>query len=151
MIVYNDRNNANILDFPGPIVNPINVLGVSGAGLAFQVARRWIDVSKTVHTAGIKGKISIGSVLSVIVDEPTEWVLCVPTKRHWQDLSRFADVVAGIEALRVEADRLGLETLAVPQLGCGLGGLRWDQVRPEIERVFAGWPGRLVVYGEKAQ
>ena len=149
MIVYN--NGADILDFPGPIVNPINVLGVSGAGLAFQVARRWVDVSKTVHSAGIRGKIRIGSVLSVIVDEPTEWVLCVPTKRHYRDPSRLEDVVAGIGALRVEAERLRLDTLAVPLLGCGLGGLQWELVRPEIERVFAGWPGRLVVYGEKAR
>ena len=151
MIVYNERKNANILDFPGPIVNPINVLGVSGAGLALQVARRWIDVSKTVHSAGIKGKIRIGTVLSVIVDEPTEWVLCVPTKRHYRDPSRLEDVVAGIGALRVEAERLRLDTLAVPLLGCGLGGLQWELVRPEIERVFADWPGRLVVYGEKAR
>ena len=149
MIVYN--NGADILDFPGPIVNPINCLGVSGAGLAYQIAKRWPSVSQAVHPAGIKGKIRIGSVFSVKMEEPTEWVLCVPTKRHWNDPSQLADVVAGIEALRIEAERLRLATLAVPQLGCGLGGLRWELVRPEIERVFADWPGRLVVYGEKAR
>ena len=36
--------------------------------------------------------------------------------------------------------------LAVPPLGCGLGGLSWADVRPRIEDALADLPTRVLVY-----
>ena len=38
--------------------------------------------------------------------------------------------------LVAQVKRLGIRSLAVPPLGCGLGGLDWERVRPMIERAF---------------
>ena len=35
---------------------------------------------------------------------------------------------------RVEGDAYGWETVVLPRLGCGLGQLRWDDVKPILER-----------------
>jgi O-acetyl-ADP-ribose deacetylase (regulator of RNase III) len=60
----------------------------------------------------------------------------VPTKRHWRDRSRIDDVASGIVALVEEVRRRGIRSIAVPPLGCGLGGLDWADVRPRIEAAF---------------
>jgi len=44
----------------------------------------------------------------------------------------------------------GINSIAIPPLGCGLGGLRWDDVRPLIERAFRGIPGLRVYLYEPA-
>lgn len=31
------------------------------------------------------------------------------------------------------ADRLGIESIGMPEIGCGIGGLKWDQVEASIE------------------
>jgi O-acetyl-ADP-ribose deacetylase (regulator of RNase III) len=36
--------------------------------------------------------------------------------------------------------RLGIRSIAVPPLGCGLGGLNWRDVRPMIENSFSELP-----------
>jgi type I restriction enzyme M protein len=49
-----------------------------------------------------------------------------------------------------KARRLDISTIAVPPLGCGLGGLDWAKVRPMIEAAFAEMPGVRVLLFEPA-
>ena len=39
------------------------------------------------------------------------------------------DIDAGLAALVADVRRLGINSIAVPPLGCGLGGFDWSQVR----------------------
>jgi O-acetyl-ADP-ribose deacetylase (regulator of RNase III) len=57
-------------------------------------------------------------------------------------------VEAGLRALVEELKRLGLKSVAVPPLGCGLGGLDWNEVRPRMERAFAELPDVRVLLFE---
>jgi len=42
----------------------------------------------------------------------------------------------------------GIRSIALPPLGCGLGGLSWDDVRPRVEAAFAPLPDvRVMLYG----
>jgi O-acetyl-ADP-ribose deacetylase (regulator of RNase III) len=61
------------------------------------------------------------------------YIINFPTKRHWRGKSRLSDIEAGLRALVAEVERLGIRSIAVPPLGCGLGGLDWADVRPRIE------------------
>jgi len=55
-----------------------------------------------------------------------------PTKRHWRQQSRLEDVAAGLVMLtaRVVANAPNKKSVSIPALGCGYGGLAWDDVRP---------------------
>jgi O-acetyl-ADP-ribose deacetylase (regulator of RNase III) len=64
------------------------------------------------------------------------YVLNFPTKRHWRDPSQLEDVQSGLEALARELCARHIQSVALPALGCGLGGLSWSVVRPLIEREF---------------
>jgi O-acetyl-ADP-ribose deacetylase (regulator of RNase III) len=60
------------------------------------------------------------------------YIINFPTKRHWRGKSRIEDIESGLRALSEETRRLGLQSIAVPPLGCGLGGLNWKVVRELI-------------------
>jgi O-acetyl-ADP-ribose deacetylase (regulator of RNase III) len=68
------------------------------------------------------------------------YIINFPTKRHWRGKSRMDDVEAGLRALVEEVRQRDIRSIAVPPLGCGLGGLDWNEVRPRIEAAFAALP-----------
>jgi O-acetyl-ADP-ribose deacetylase (regulator of RNase III) len=79
-----------------------------------------------------------------------KFVINFPTKRDWRANSRYEDIEAGLEALVADVRRLGITSIAVPPLGCGLGGLDWNRVRPMIETAFAVLPSVRVLLYEPA-
>ena len=48
------------------------------------------------------------------------------------------DIEAGLQALAETVRKRGIHCIAVPPLGCGLGGLCWADVRARIEAAFHG-------------
>jgi hypothetical protein len=58
------------------------------------------------------------------------WILNFPTKDHWRENSSLEAIVAGLEYLAEHYREWGVESLAVPPLGSGLGGLDWRIVGP---------------------
>lgn len=74
-------------------------------------------------------------------------VINFPTKRHWRGKSRLADIESGLRALVDEVRRLGIRSIAIPPLGCGLGGLDWTDVRPRVEAALSEIPDvRAIVF-----
>ena len=60
------------------------------------------------------------------------FVINFPTKQHWCARSRLADIETGLSALVAEIERHRIHSIALPPLGCGLGGLEWVEVSPAI-------------------
>jgi len=69
-----------------------------------------------------------------------QYIINFPTKRHWRGKSRLEDIASGLNAMVQEVKRLNIKSIAVPPLGCGLGGLKWSVVRPMIEKAFSDLP-----------
>ena len=126
---------GNILeDDADAIVCTVNLQGTMGKGLALDCAKRWHGLERAYETACEDGTLSIGTVFAWQTGEllGPSWVVCVPTKRHWRQPSRLSDVRAGCGALANWISAEGPSSIAVPPLGCGLGGLAWAEVRPVI-------------------
>lgn len=119
--------------------NPVNLVGVMGAGIAREVARRWPQCLEPYRAACRDGRLRRGTVLAW--QRPGEGlVIHTPTKQHWREPSELALLRASIEALLGEATALAVRTVHVPHLGCGLGTLSWDDVRPMLEAGAARYP-----------
>jgi O-acetyl-ADP-ribose deacetylase (regulator of RNase III) len=52
----------------------------------------------------------------------------------------LADIKSGLVDLVRVCRSLRIASIAVPPLGCGNGGLAWDDVRPLIEKALAEVP-----------
>lgn len=124
------------------LVNTVNCVGVMGRGIALQFKKAFPDVFKAYEAACKRGEVEPGKVLVHDLNrfEQPHYVINVPTKEHWRGKSRMDYVEVGLEALVAEIRRLGAKSVAVPPLGCGLGGLDWEDVRPRIEQAFAALP-----------
>lgn len=62
-----------------------------------------------------------------------QWIIHFPTKRHWRNPSKLAWVQDGLRDLIRVIREKNIESIALPPLGCGNGGLDWALVRREIE------------------
>lgn len=70
-----------------------------------------------------------------------------PTKKHCRQPSRLECIDDGLRDLIARVRQLGIASIAVPPLGCGLGGLDWAEVRPLIERAFEVVPDvRVLIF-----
>ena len=129
------------------IAIPVNCVGVPGAGLAAQFADRYPKAATTYTRRCKAGLLKPGEVLALSRTPDVGIIVCVPTKRHWRDPSLMEDVVAGIKALRQTAEKMAFPSLAIPPLGCGLGGLSWDKVKPIVVNTFKDLPNtEILVY-----
>lgn len=150
------RTSGSIFDpipgYPRPVlVCPVNCQpGVLGAGLAREFARRWPDLVDDHRFACLTGVMRPGMVRLVYPDGNRPFVLFFPTKDEWSRMSRPEWIRAGLADLRGLIERhhpVDPMTWVFPAIGCGLGGLRWDAVRPMIEATASGLPGhKWIVY-----
>lgn len=69
-------------------------------------------------------------------------------EKFWHARASYEAVEEALVTMREQADAECITSVAIPRIGVGYGGLSWKKVRVIVERVFADWPGRLVVYEE---
>ena len=111
--------------------NPVNLVGAMGKGLAAQVARRW-PACLGAYRAALQTRALRPGTVSAWRRNDGGWILQVPTKRHWRDRSPLELVQSIIRAIGPACARHGIAEIAVPPLGCGLGGLDAAAVRPLV-------------------
>lgn len=114
------------------LVNPVNTVGVMGAGLALAFARRWPAHLAWYQEQCRLGLLQPGEPQLDRGDGSRPWILAMPTKQHWRHPSRLEWVEAGLERLAGRLPGSGIQSLALPALGCGLGGLPYAEVERAV-------------------
>ncbi len=120
------------------ITNTINIVGVMGAGLALEYKNRYPQMFADYKKRCQLGEIKPGQ--PYLWEDEHSQILNFPTKRHWKDSSRIEDIEDGLQYLANNYQQLEIQSLALPPLGCGLGGLEWEIVRPLIEKYLGHIP-----------
>ncbi|MEO6324315.1 MAG: macro domain-containing protein [Thermoanaerobaculia bacterium] len=125
------------------LVNTVNCEGVSGRGIALQFRKRFPQNFRAYAAASKRGEVQPGRMFIFETNALTNprYIINFPTKRGWRGKSRIADIDSGLEDFVRELQRRGIRSVAIPPLGCGLGGLRWAEVKPRIERALQVIPG----------
>lgn len=123
---------------------------VMGAGIAKQAALQWpnlpkmygeilnlwgSDMTSRAHImAFLRSAVIAGSF------EPSMYnhgplIVCFPTKTHWRYLSNITLIENCLIKLCTFAEKMQLETVWLPRLGCSNGGLDWEtEVKPLLTR-----------------
>jgi len=146
-----ERTRGNLLEADAEaLVNTVNTVGVMGKGIALQFKKAFPENFKAYRKACDAKELQPGTMLVVESRELTgnpRFIINFPTKRHWRGKSKMEDIESGLAALVEEIQNRGIQSVAVPPLGCGNGGLCWSDVLPRIESAFAELPGiRVLVY-----
>ena len=124
------------------LVNTVNCMGVMGRGIALQFRNAFVDNYDAYRKAARARQIQPGRMFVFersAIDRP-RWIINFPTKRHWKQKSLVEDVESGLIDLVRFIREKGIQSIAIPPLGCGLGGLDWAVIRPLIEKSLATVP-----------
>ena len=134
-----------LMDPSEAIVIPVNTVGVPGAGLAKAWAKKDPDAAGVYKALCEKGLVTIGEI-NIIIHGDSCWIM-FPTKEHWKHPSQLEWIEKGLMDLQPQVT--GLESLAVPALGCGLGGLEWNHVRQLLEKYLSPLSASITIYPPK--
>jgi len=135
------ETNGDLLDADvDALVNTVNTVGVMGKGIALQFKNAFPDNFKNYENACKRNKIVLGRMFVFELNRlfKPHWIVNFPTKDHWRSRSLIKYLAAGLDDLRIVIADLGISSIAIPPLGCGNGGLNWNEVRPLIEDKLQG-------------
>ncbi len=124
------------------IVNTVNCVGVMGKGIALQFRNKFPENFQAYKAACDAGEVRTGRMF--IYDNGAlarpHFVINFPTKEHWRGDSKMKYIRDGLVDLVARIKDLNIRSIAVPPLGCGNGGLDWNDVRPLIETALSEVP-----------
>lgn len=131
------------------IINPVNTVGVMGKGLALAFKKQFPHNYKIYKEACKNETIDIGKLL--LVDESTleqkKYIINFPTKKHWRNPSKIEYIEEGLKDLVRIIEENNFESIAIAALGCGLGGLEWENVKILIEKYVGNLEGiEILIY-----
>jgi O-acetyl-ADP-ribose deacetylase (regulator of RNase III) len=129
MIIY---KQGSLFDSSADVyVNAVNCVGVMSKGIALEFKNRYPKMYEWYREECLARRVTIGKIQC--------WFSCVfilnfPTKNHWRDKSKLEDIEAGLQDFVDWANTYGFRSVAFPKLGCGNGGLDWQDVKPLMEK-----------------
>lgn len=132
----------------------VNTVGIMGKGLASRAKYQFPDVYVVYQDACRSKKLQMGtpylykresSIDEQLADDSTplaspnanKWFLLFATKRNWRENSDIIGIEQGLQWITDNYNSLGIKSIAVPALGCGLGGLDWRDVGPLMCRYLS--------------
>jgi O-acetyl-ADP-ribose deacetylase (regulator of RNase III) len=141
---------GNLLESPAvALVNTVNTVGVMGKGIALQFKNAFPHNFEVYKRACADGEVAIGEILAVEDRNllyGNKLILNLPTKTHWRLPSEYTYVENGLLALRDYMLIHRVESIALPALGCGNGGLDWQKVKAMMEDALGDFQIPVWVY-----
>jgi Macro domain. len=107
------------------LVNPVNIQGIAGAGLALEFKNKF-------PKAFVQYKLYCTNVTTLddykqsVTRERGKLIYALATKTNWKEFSNLGIVRYSLLNLVEYINTYKIKTIAIPPLGCGLGGL--DQI-----------------------
>lgn len=115
------------------LVCPVNVIGVMGAGVAKSFRDHHPDLYYYYKKVCREGTFHLGTLALCQPQGVSYQVLLMPTKNHFRDASDVQQVQSMIRCMAQQAQTQHWSSIAIPPVGCGLGGLDFTtQVEPTI-------------------
>jgi O-acetyl-ADP-ribose deacetylase (regulator of RNase III) len=112
------------------LAHGVNIAGVMGAGVAKFVKQKFPDAFLEYRTACWTGQLRPGGVH--IFDEGFPVIYNVASQDLPGPHAKLTWLDTGIRAALTHADLNELSVIALPRIGCGIGGLDWADVEPVL-------------------
>jgi len=131
------------------LINTVNTVGIMGKGLALQFKDAYPSNFTAYQKACKQGDIAIGK-LFVTIDQNLKSgekiIINFPTKKDWRNPSEYIFIEQGLDDLVKIIKKQNIKSVAIPPLGAGLGGLKWEKVKKIIEQKLTNLDVEIIVY-----
>lgn len=132
------------------LVNTVNIVGVMGKGVALQFKLAFPEMFIAYQKACKSREVHLGKMFVYVqpsISGTDRIIINFPTKNHWRENSHIDYIKEGLKSLIQEIKDRGIKSIAIPPLGCGMGGLNWGEVYPLIRESFHEIPDvRVIIY-----
>ena len=115
------------------LINTVNCVGIMGKGIALEFKNRFPEMYEDYLGRCKRGEVKPGLPYIHRSLLPPQ-IINFPTKDHWKSVSKVTDIERGLKYLLARYKEWGVQSLAIPPLGCGNGQLEWRVVGPLIYR-----------------
>ncbi len=126
------------------LVATVNCVGIMGKGLAKEFRYRFPEMYKEYAKACKRGELSKGHLY--LYKDLHLQILCFPTKDNWKGPSKYEFIEEGLTSLVNNYKKWNITSIAIPPLGCGMGGLDWNKVKKLIIEHLSNLPIDIELY-----
>ncbi|AOZ63809.1 phosphatase [Rhodococcus phage Weasels2] len=123
------------------IAHGCNCVGLMGAGLAAQMSQRFPEMYKAYQKLCDDKEFNPGSCFLWSVEWDSEldhfyYIANLGTQFYPGRNAKMEYIKDSVAELLFQAHGLFIDRVAIPRLGCGIGGLAWDDVLLMLEEEF---------------
>jgi O-acetyl-ADP-ribose deacetylase (regulator of RNase III) len=127
------------------LVNTVNTVGVMGKGIAKRFKDTYPEMFEQYQKYCENKMLDVGKLW--LYKSEHKWILNFPTKKHWRSPSKIEYVEEGLKKFVETYEEKGITSISFPLLGCGNGGLDWDnQVKPLMEKYLRPLPIEVFIH-----
>ncbi|WP_138480090.1 type II toxin-antitoxin system antitoxin DNA ADP-ribosyl glycohydrolase DarG [Dyadobacter bucti] len=141
---------GNILDSTAyALINTVNTVGVMGKGIALQFKKAYPNNFKSYENASKSRSVVVGKMFvtkDYNADSGEKLIINFPTKIDWRKPSEYEYIEDGLEDLINVIKDNQIKSIAIPPLGAGNGGLKWEKVKKIIENKLKDLDIEIFVY-----
>lgn len=134
MITLKEKNEDIFNNGHDGIVIPVNRIGVAGKGLALKAKEKFPLWYEYYRKCCENGLLDIEKWFFSVNDKFI--IISFPTKNHWKEKSNLEYIEKQLYGFFEMVFHFDLHIVGIPALGCGLGGLEWDEVRRKIIKIY---------------
>ena len=102
---------------------------VMGAGIAKEFRKRW---GKIIDNAGKTERPKVGECLTICIGGG-QYIFNLITKKNYYDKPKYGDLNNALIDMFKTCKALGIKTVSMPKIACGLDRLKWSIVEEMIE------------------
>lgn len=124
--------DGSLFDAPTPSIGQgVNIRGVMGSGIAVEFRRRFPDMYEEYRELCLSGGLFPGEVHRFENSDGTV-IYNIASQDDPGRNARLEWLEDGVDTALTLLRENGEDTLALPRIGCGIGGLDWDDVRASL-------------------
>lgn len=136
------------------LINTVNTVGVMGKGIALQFKKAYLNNYKAYESACKKNEIVVGKMFVTRdnnLNTGEKIIINFPTKKDWRKPSEYSYIEDGLDDLKNVIEKEQINSIAIPPLGAGNGGLEWEKVKKIIEQKLGNLNIQIFVFEPTAR
>jgi O-acetyl-ADP-ribose deacetylase (regulator of RNase III) len=126
------------------LAHGVNCQGSMGGGIAAEFARRYPKMKDRYAELCEARLLNPGSYYLRRSDKPAIYNLA--TQQLPGPDAQLEWIEIAVKAMLKDAESVGMKSIAMPRIGCGIGGLQWSEVGPAIQKLATQSSIDLTVY-----
>jgi O-acetyl-ADP-ribose deacetylase (regulator of RNase III) len=113
------------------LAHGVNGAGRMGLGIAVKFRRLWPKIFEEYERRCRRRELHPGDLFAWQADK--RWIYNLVTQDRPGPRATLPAIQVSLQRMVAHARAAGVRRIGLPQIGCGLGGLDWDDVRPVVE------------------